>query len=93
MLIKPGVSLRNLCRECRRTLSAIENAYPDFVITSTDEGTHSPSSLHYADRAFDIRLQYPARWKDISPDHLRRMLGPKFDCLREHTHFHIEYEG
>ena len=92
MLIKPGVSIKNLKRECRRALSQLEAAYPDFVITSADEGTHGASSLHYADLAIDIRRKYPASWRQIDADRVRRILGPNFDVIDEGTHLHIEYD-
>lgn len=92
MLIKPGVSIDRLCRSCRRTLNKLNANFPDFVITSTYEGTHSASSLHYANQAFDIRLCYPVKWKEIDPNLLEQILGTGFDLLRETTHFHVEYD-
>ena len=93
MLIKPGVDISRLTRPCRRLLNPIDRAFPDCVITSTYEGTHCPSSLHYANRAFDLRLVYPVKWAEIDPVKLNELTGPQFDVLREATHFHIEYEG
>lgn len=92
MLIKPGVSISQLARPCRRKLNKLNHAFPDFVITSTYEGTHSPSSLHYADQAFDIRLTHPSKWTEIDPAELEALLGPDFDLFREATHFHIEWD-
>ena len=92
MLLKPGVDISTLRRPCRRKLNKIENAYPDFVITSTRHDSHSPSSLHYADLAFDVRLVYPVKWAEIDPNILEAILGPDFDLLREATHFHVEYD-
>ena len=92
MLIKPGVDISRLDRQLRRLLNKIQRNYPDFVITSTYEGTHSPSSLHYANQAVDLRLVYPIKWAEIDPNNLKTLAGRKFDVLREATHFHIEYE-
>ena len=93
MLIKPGVDISRLTRPCRRLFNRIDRAFPDCVITSTYEGTHSPSSLHYANKAFDLRLVYPTKWAEIDPNKLDELTGSQFDVLREATHFHIEYEG
>lgn len=92
MLIKPGVDISRVCRECRRAFNAIEAIYPDFVVTSTYEGTHSASSLHYANRAFDVRIGYPRSWAEIDPEKLAKAVGAGFDVLREATHFHIEWD-
>ena len=92
MLIKAGVSVSELCRECRRALGKIEKEYGDFVVTSTFEGTHGAGSLHYADRAFDVRYRtYDGVW--IKGERVREMLGGKFDVVEEGDHLHIEYEG
>ena len=92
MLLKPGVSLARLCRPCRRALNKLDKAYPDFVITSTDEGLHCASSLHYANQAFDIRKR---AFGDLTilGGALERICGPAFDVFEEGDHFHIEYEG
>ncbi len=92
MLLKLGVSLATLCRPCRRLLNKLEKAYPDFVITSTNEGLHSASSLHYANQAFDIRKR---AFGDLTllGGALERICGPEFDVIEESDHFHIEYEG
>jgi len=92
MLLKAGVDISRLCRECRRALNKIEKAFPDFVVTSTYEGTHSPGSLHYANEAFDIRITHGRKATEINPDRLKRILQPGFDVLREATHFHIEWD-
>lgn len=92
MLLKPGVDISRLARQCRRKLNTINHAFPDFVISSTYEGTHSPASLHYADLAFDTRLVYPVKWAEIDPNELARLMGPEFDVLREVTHLHVEFD-
>ena len=92
MLIKPGVDISRLHRECRRLFSVIDRHFPDFVVTSTYEGTHMPSSLHYANDAFDLRVVYPVKWKEIDPNLLKALAGPRFDVLREATRFHLEFD-
>ena len=91
MLLKAGVSLKNLNRECRRALQKLEAQYPDFVVTSTDEGEHMPSSLHYAGDAIDIRPR--TFWgRQIEAGDVRELLGPGFDVVDEETHIHIEWD-
>ena len=91
MLLKPGVDISRLNREIRRALKQIEVVYPDFVVTSTYEGGHDPSSLHYANDAVDIRLT-TWRGQPISVGKLGRILGDDFDVVGEKTHIHIEYD-
>lgn len=92
MLLKTGVSLKGLNRECRRALYKLEKMYPDFVLTSTTEGLHLPSSLHYAGDAIDVRLSYPFKWRGLNLEEIREALGPGFDVIKEPTHFHIEWD-
>lgn len=91
MLLKPGVDIYHLCREIRRILPKIDINYPDFVITSTRHDSHGAGSLHYADRAIDIR-EYAFRGLKVSLDKLRKLLGKDFDIIHERTHIHIEYD-
>ena len=92
MLIKAGVDISRLERPVRRALNVIEAAYPDFVITSTYEGDHSPSSLHYANLAIDIRTK-TFRGEEITAGVLKDILGDRnFDVIEEGTHIHIEWD-
>ena len=95
MLLKLGVDISRLERDMRRALNIIDAVHKEFegqeaVITSTYEGDHSASSLHYANLAIDIRkmMNYEQTVKA-----LRRALGRKFDVVLEKDHIHIEYEG
>jgi len=95
MLVKMGVHVSDLERPIRRALSKIdwvflENAKQEAVITSTNEGTHSPSSLHYANLAVDIRLPKDDVKKTLGV--LKEVLGPSYDVILEASHFHIEYD-
>lgn len=91
MLLKAGVDISRLHRPVRRVLGTLERLYPDFIITSTYEGTHSPPSLHYAHDAIDVR-PVTAAGKQVDPDVVRDALGPSFDVVPERTHIHIEYD-
>ena len=94
MLIKAGVDISRLNREIRKKLNIIARTLAvvvseELIITSTYEGTHSESSLHYCNDAIDIRL--PVRLEFIVQE-LKRDLGDKFDVVTEKDHIHIEYD-
>ena len=91
MLIKAGVDISRLERPVRRALNTIEAAYPDFVVTSTYEGDHSSSSLHYANLAIDIRFK-TFHGKEITAGVLKDILGKGFDVIEEGTHIHVEWD-
>ena len=94
MLLKIGVDISRLKRVLRRKLQVIDTVVAELendeaVITSTYEGTHSPSSLHYIDEAVDIRSgEQP--FSVIGK--LKQELGPDFDVVFEGDHIHIEYD-
>lgn len=94
MLLKMGVSVGDLKMQMRRRLTTIDQAFirscgHEAVLTSTNEGDHKPSSLHYSNLAVDIRRPAePARvLKELQTD-----LGPDFDIVFESDHIHIEYD-
>ncbi|MDP2366408.1 MAG: hypothetical protein Q8M94_21860 [Ignavibacteria bacterium] len=94
MLLKLGVSVTDLKREIRRALPVIDLCFiktlgGEAVITSTNEGSHSPGSLHYANLAVDVRLT--GGYGRVLPV-LRERLGPGFDVVEEKDHLHIEYD-
>jgi len=67
------------------------------VLTSCDEGNHSPGSLHYAGQAVDVALpgSHGMTSKASSVDvvsALRKELGPDYDIVLEQTHIHVEYD-
>lgn len=78
----------------RRALPVIESVYREFgyeaVLTSTDEGDHSPGSLHYAGLAVDVRLPPDNEMAVVAK--LKVKLGHDFDIVHEYDHVHIEYD-
>lgn len=96
MLVKLGVSLVDLKRPIRRALNIIGDVYDSFleeaVITSTNEGNHSPSSLHYADLAVDVRLPKQMEKIDRVVAKLKVRLGPDYDIVLEKDHLHAEWD-
>ena len=94
MLVKLGVDISRLNRPIRRTLNKIEAVYQTHneepVITSTYEGNHSQSSLHYSNDALDLRKPKYNR-KAILAE-LKEDLGKDFDFYDAPYHTHIEYD-
>lgn len=92
------VNIANLCNELKNQIPIIEKRLrlmegKNYImtITSGNDGKHSKDSLHYKDRAIDIRIfdmKYPNRnWLMI-----RKQLGKDYDVILEKTHIHIEYQ-
>lgn len=94
MLLKPGVELSRLVRPVRRILSTLDRIFKRhsecLVITSTYEGNHSPSSLHYSNEAIDIRLPVVERINILKD--IKDALGEDFDVVVEIDHIHIEHD-
>jgi len=94
MLIKAGVDISRLNREIRRSLLAVDQFVKDFqeelIITSTYEGNHMSSSLHYSNDAYDFRR--PSTVHNGTLKLLRGMLGDDYDIIWHHNHIHIEYD-
>jgi hypothetical protein len=93
MLLKLGVDVSRLSDAARRALNVIEEAHQEHgfeaVITSTYEGTHSPASLHYVNRALDYRKIGPV---EIIANRIREKLGSAFDVVVESNHVHVEHD-
>ena len=95
MLLKLGVDISRLNREIRRTLKTVESIYRELaeeeaVITSTYNGIHNESSLHYANNAYDIRKPYKKQVEIFKA--IADALGKDIDCIKEVNHIHIEYD-
>jgi len=95
MLLKLGVSIERLKRPIRRSLTVIDNIFKKYdgieaVITSTYEGTHMPSSLHYDDNAIDLRKS-PVNSMNIV-EALKKALGISYQIVLESDHIHLEYD-
>ena len=97
MLVKLGVDISRLKPPIRKKLNMIDEVYESYgyeaVITSTYEGLHAPSSLHYADLAIDLRI------RNVAPEHtryiiqdLRVRLGSDYDVVAYEKLLHIEYD-
>jgi len=93
MLIKAGVDISRLKPPIRKKLTIIARIVDgieqeELVITSTYEGNHLPSSMHYGDLAIDIRIfKKPGTVKT----ELIRELGENYFVYLAKTHIHIGY--
>ncbi len=95
MLIKLGVDISRLNREIRRALKTVESIYQtlgeqEVVVTSTYDGNHVVSSLHYANNAVDFRL--PTKNREEIFQNIANALGKDYDCINHVDHIHIEYD-
>jgi len=94
MLIKAGVDISRLRAEIRKKLTIIARIVDgiekeELVITSTYEGNHLPSSMHYANLAIDIRIfKKPA----IVKTEIARTLGEDYFVYLGKHHIHIGYD-
>lgn len=106
---KRGIIL-DLQPHMARGLPGIDAAYRETVkreatITSGRDGSHMPTSLHYAGLAVDVRIRDPyGTWK-LTPEELAVLHGilrlklngsrdkdVPYNVVLESTHFHVEYD-
>jgi hypothetical protein len=94
MYLLPGVDISKMCRPCRRTFNKVDAIFTryteHFVISATYGGVHQPSSLHYANKAYDF-LHPAHHLAEICLD-LKQELGDNFDVVCEKDCIHVEYD-
>jgi len=100
ILVKEGVRFRKLIPEIYLILPVIDEVFLnhslDAVITSGNDSTHMTGSMHYVDRALDLRSHHlPAGSEEVVVNELRAALGLEYtvilegrDTLNEHIHLH-----
>ncbi len=65
-------------------------------VTSANDSTHSTGSLHYKNRAYDIRIKNIAG--DETPEaqawveRIKLALGRDYDVILERDHLHVEFD-
>ena len=99
MKLKHGVNPKGVCREIWFYLGAADQIYRhnysvELVITSLNDGVHSPNSLHKQGKAADLRTRY-FTYKKVHQlhTHLRTLLDPLgFDTVLERDHIHVEWD-
>ena len=103
--IKPGIDDSRLVPEIRKIYDIIDQTtnqlgLPESVVTSTYDSKHKKNSLHYEDKAIDIRGNNISdkAMKNLA-DKLRNKLGNDYDVIPEffpknpaRDHIHIEYQ-
>lgn len=112
MRLKQGVSLEGIVPQIVFAAFVADECYKrrglECVITSANDGTHSPNSLHhskrgkYSDglcRAIDLRTHYvELNGLEIGlVNELKDRLGPDFDVVLEgvatpNEHIHLEWD-
>ena len=106
--VKVGVTFSSITPQALRVFAAADQIWTHLtgevaVITSAEDGRHSPTSLHYQSAAWDLRI-----WPFLALDSaenglsssstreaaslLRVFLGPDFDVVVEKTHIHVEFD-
>lgn len=103
LLIKQNVQFKELTPQALRVFDCLldigDLIKVDITITSANDSVHGENSLHYKDRAWDIRT------KDLSVDKADRLLfelkgrlkAHGFDVVdergkKEGPHIHVEYD-
>ena len=64
-------------------------------VTSANDSTHKKGSLHYADKAFDIRTKNVVGGPEavkIWAKNIQIELGPDYDVVNEEDHLHLELD-
>ena len=84
LMVKSLPIIEKACKE-------IEGESYEMTITSGNDGVHKKGSLHYINRAIDIRS------KDMKSPievvlRLKQRLGRNFDVIYEFDHIHVEYD-
>lgn len=102
ILVKEGVRFRKLLPEIYSILPLLDAVFAnhgvDCVLTSANDSTHHNGSLHYADRALDLRSYHLQSGEEQQVvDELRQVLGLDYDVLLEdldtvNEHIHLEWD-
>ena len=74
-----------------RACIEIEGDSYEMTITSGNDGTHKKGSLHYINRAIDIRSKDMKSPIEVTL-RIKQRLGRNFDVIYEFNHIHIEYD-
>lgn len=103
MSLKLGVDLRSLNPVWGIAFPIIYAAFRDLnaacVVTSANDSTHGPNSLHYKGKALDIRTKHikDEMTKLAIIKRIKSDLGPQFDVVyesagKENEHLHLEFD-
>ncbi len=100
--IKEGVRFKVLIPQICRVFLIIDEVFcrrvVSCVITSANDGKHMNGSLHYVDKALDLRAHHiPLSQAQEIQKELQIKLGNDYDVLlespgTENCHLHVEYD-
>lgn len=98
MKTKENVTLNNLDKKLKEKLmfiewicKTIEGEKYEITITSANDGKHMTNSLHYKNKAVDLRTRDMKNAKVVGWE-IKQYLGKDFDVILENDHLHIEYQ-
>lgn len=98
MKTKENVTLNNLDKNLKKKLiliewicKTIEGEKYEITITSANDGKHMTNSLHYKNKAVDLRTRDMKNAKVVGWE-IKQYLGNDFDVILEKDHLHIEYQ-
>ncbi len=99
ILKSSSVKVEHLCKELIELLPKVDVIYqlfgqPETVITSGNDGKHMRNSLHYFNRAVDLRTYFfrSEEEKRLVAKRVAEIAGPAFDVVLESDHLHVEYD-
>ena len=84
-------NIKNKLKLIEETIRRYEGKNYIMTITSGNDGKHMRDSLHYTDKAIDIRT-IDMKYSHINVINLRKALGKDYDVIREYNHIHLEYD-
>lgn len=96
MKLKDGVSLQDVHWRLFQAAIVAEAIFAKYgselVITSGNDGKHSPNSLHYKGMALDFRTWHVAGREWEVANAIQKALGDDFDVVAESDHIHCELD-
>ena len=84
LMVKSLPIIEKACKE-------IEGESYEMTITSGNDGEHKKGSLHYINRAIDIRTKDMKNPIEVVL-RIKNRLGRNFDVIYEFNHIHVEYD-
>jgi len=95
---KPNVSMKYVHPKIGHAIDIARHVWElknisECVVTSMNDSTHSPTSLHYAGCAVDFRIwNVPELERDQIVVMLKSRLRDEYDIINEGDHYHVEWQ-
>ena len=94
---KEGVVLKELNDPLLKMLEGIDKVFLQMghvpTITSVNDGKHMVGSMHYINKAIDLRVKdLPLEQWAVVANRIKSILGPEFDVILEKDHIHVELD-